>query len=231
MLPPESVAKLQEIIGYEFKNADMLLNALCHPGSHKSNKKLAHIFERLEFLGDRVLGLALSDFLYKKFPLDTNADLAVRISSLAGTNFLIEIVQKTQLLECLSLPKDFFVSGKKVPSAIADMLEAIVGAVFLDSNFETAQKVIVSLWGKNLTSIFHKEKDSKTQLQEMLQSRSEELPVYKLLEIAGEPHDPLFKVEITTSNISAIGKGHSKKNAEHDAAGKVIKKLKKIQGN
>jgi ribonuclease-3 len=215
------VMQLQDIIGYAFKNTSAIKIAISHPGLKKGSQD----FERLELLGDRVLGLALASFLYERFPTDSEGDLAMRIATLAGTEFLIEIAKKTKIIDCFSIPKDFFVSANKNSSAIADMMEAVFGAIFLDSNFETVKGIIVKLWENDICNSVYKEKDSKTRLQEVAQARSCELPVYRVIKTTGESHDPSFEIEVAACGTSALGRGNSKRSAEHNAAGKLLEKL------
>jgi ribonuclease-3 len=221
----DGVKKLQNIIGYEFKNTGLVTIALTHPGFKKRDRISNRNFERLEFLGDRVLGLALSNYLYEKFPQDSEGDLAMRIAILAGTDFLINLAKKTKILDSFSIPSDFFISVNKNSSSIADMFEAVLGALFLDSNFETTKDIIAKLWENDINASVPKEKDSKSRLQEITQAESCELPIYRLLKTTGEAHDPVFEMEARACGESAVGCGFSKRNAEHDAAAKLIEKL------
>ncbi|MDR1467575.1 MAG: ribonuclease III [Oscillospiraceae bacterium] len=222
-----NIKKLQQIISYNFKEITLISCALCHPGGAKYNRSLAKSFERLEFLGDRVLGLAISEFLYENFPTDPEGELAIRFSILVSTNFLINIAKKTSIIECLAIPKDFFISPSKNSSSIADMMEAILGAVFLDSNFETAKEIIIKLWGNDIKNVIHKKKDAKTQLQEISQSVTSHLPVYRLINMKGEAHNPVFEMEVRVLDKCATGFGNSKKSAEHNAAENMIQLLNK----
>ncbi|MDR2766371.1 MAG: hypothetical protein LBB63_02830 [Holosporaceae bacterium] len=224
----DGVAKLEGVLGYNFRKTDLILAAMSHPGAKKGRRADVRTFERLEFLGDRVLGLSLSSFLYEEFPLDSEGHLAVKLAALAGTDFLMDLAKKRGLLECFALPGDFFGFRNKNSSGIADVMEAIFGAVFLDSDFETARHVIVGLMGKDsAVGIRKKKKDAKTQLQEMAQALSGELPVYSLLETIGAVHDPTFKIQATACGLATIGEGDSKKKAEQAAAAAMVKRLKK----
>lgn len=221
-----AISKLEKIINYNFKSAEEISFAVVHPGFKKSSRQWSKHFERLEFLGDRVLGLSLASYLYENFSSDAEGDLAVRMATLAGTDFLIELAKKTKMIECFSVPKDFFISKNKTSSSIADMMEAVFAAVFLDSNFETARKIILALYAGDINRIIYKEKDSKSHLQEIAQARNGDLPIYRLLKMEGDLHDPVFEVEVNALEMSEVGYGNTKKNAEHDAAARMIKKLK-----
>ena len=226
MTMPESVRNLQNIIKYEFKNVCFAITAISHPGLKKRRSGCNNSdFERLEFLGDRVLGLALADFLYEKFSQDSEGDLAIKIALLAGTNFLIKVAKRTGIIDNFSFPKNFFISTNKNSSSIADMFEAVLGAIFLDSDFETVKRVIVKLWENDIDTVALKWKDSKSQLQEVVQAKTQKHPVYRLIEMTGEAHDPVFKMEVKACGKSAIGYGISKKNAEHEAAAYLLEKL------
>ena len=218
----EKIEKLQQLIGYVFKSRELISTALSHHGLKKNDRTAAVRFERLEFLGDRVLGLSLADFFYNNFPKDSESDFALRMSTLSGTEFLIEVAKRSKIFECFSIPKDFFVSINKNSSSIADMMEATFGAIFLDSDFRTAQKIILKLWQDDIYKVSFKEKDSKTQLQEFVQAKFKTLPQYRLLKMSGKQHDPIFEVEVTAGDESSVGYGNSKKNAEHDAATKIL---------
>ena len=219
----KSISSIENLLGYKFKNEEFLQIAITHPGAKRniSSKK----FEKLEFLGDRVLGLSLSDFLYRRFPEETEGELAVRIATLAGTDFLIELAKKTKIIEHFKIPKDFYVSSHKNSSSIADMVEAIFGAIFLDSDFKSAQDIVLKAYKNDIDKVIYKEKDSKTKLQEITQARTSQLPVYRLLKTVGEVHNPIFEIEVSACKKTAIGQGNSKKMAEHDAAEKLLKVL------
>lgn len=222
----DSLSHLEKILGYEFKNTDMICIAIQHPGLKKRDKTFARKFEKLEFLGDRVLGLSLTTLMYENCSEDSEGDLAIRIATLAGTDFLIELARRSGIIKCFSIPKDFFVSINKTSSSIADMMEAVFAAIYLDSNFDITKNVIKKLWSSDINKVVYKEKDSKSQLQELLQAQGKSLPVYRLIKMTGEAHDPIFEVEVTADVCSAIGYGNTKKSAEHDAAGKLVLQLR-----
>lgn len=211
-----NIGALEEILGYKFKSHYNMLQATLHP-AWLTKKSDVNNFERLEFLGDKVLGLSISNYLYKKFPKDSDGGLSVRLSAIVSTESLINLAQKSGIIKYLKIPS-YFVSDHKVSSAIADMVEAIFAAIFLDSDFETSQKVITRLFC-NLNLIHEiSEKDAKSKLQELMQSRGLSLPVYNVLSQEGDAHIPIFRVRVCAEGFFAVGGGNSKKEAEHDAA-------------
>lgn len=220
----EDIQEIEKIIGYTFNNKKLLESAVVHPGLEKNLS--SKDFEKLEFLGDRVLGLSLSDLLYHRFPEETEGELAVRIATLAGTDFLIELAKKTKIINYFKIPKDFYISSHKNSSAIADMMEATFGAVFLDADFKSAQNIVLNIYKNDIEKVIYKEKDAKTQLQEIAQAKTKTLPLYRLIKMVGEIHNPVFEMEVNACGKTAIGHGNSKKNAEHDAAEQLLKILK-----
>lgn len=217
---------IEQRLGYCFKNTDLLNFATTHPGTYPQKHSCASKkFEKLEFLGDRVLGLSLADLLYKHFPDETEGQLAVRMAALAGTDFLIELAKRTKLINCFKIPKDFYVSSHKNSSSIADMMEAVFGAVFLDSDFKTAQSIISKIYKDDIDRVIYRKKDAKTRLQEVTQAKTAKLPVYRLIKTVGEVHNPIFEMEVSACEKIAVGQGNSKKMAEHDAAEKLLKML------
>jgi len=220
-----SVENLEKILNYKFANNKDVLVAIQHPGFKKADKLFTRHFERLEFLGDRVLGLSIASLMYKRSPNEKEGDLAVRMSVLAGTEFLIDLAKKTKMIHCFSIPKDLFISKNKNSAAIADMVEAVFASIFLDGGFEKAKAVIYRLWEKEVDKVIYKEKDSKTRLQEFVQSKTKQLPVYRLLKMSGKAHDPIFEMEVSACDQKAEGYGNSKKSAESDAAEKLLQKL------
>lgn len=219
----KNISSIENLLGYKFKNKEFLQIAITHPGANRNIS--SRRFEKLEFLGDRVLGLSLSDFLYRRFPEETEGELAVRIATLAGTDFLIELAKKTKIIEYFKIPKDFYISSHKNSSSIADMFEAVLGAIFLDSDFKSAQNIVLKIYKDDIEKVIYKEKDPKTKLQEVTQAYTSQLPVYRMLKTVGEAHNPIFEIEVSACEKTAVGQGNSKRMAEHDAAEKLLKIL------
>lgn len=217
------IDNLEEIIKYKFKSTENILVALKHPAL-AANKSQTKYFERLEFLGDKVLGLSIGDFLYEKFSSDSDGDLSVRISHLVNTESLIKLAKDSNIMECFSVPL-YFLTENKVSSAIADMMEAVFASIFLDSDFKTTKEIITKLYCNFKFIYHHKEKDPKSRLQELMQAKNYSLPIYNVVSKSGDAHNPIFEVEVTAQENSTKALGNSKKAAEHEAAKKWLKKF------
>jgi ribonuclease-3 len=209
--------RFSESIGYRFKNTDLLTRALTHR-SHSA----AHN-ERLEFLGDSVVNCAVALVLYRKFPELTEGELSRLRASLVSQPSLAAIAKGHEFGRYLRLGEgEVKTGGARRPSMLADAVEAVVGAAFLDGGFEAAKTVVEALFGKALQNIDARSsaKDAKTRLQEYLQSRRLQLPRYTISAIRGEAHEQLFEVECEVSElgIRSHGEGTSRRSAEQDAA-------------
>lgn len=211
------LARLSKQIGYSFKQASLLRQALTHR-SHGSPHN-----ERLEFLGDSVLSLAISSKLIHDFPKLSEGDLSRFRAHLVKEPTLADIAKELQLGDYLFLGEGELKSGGfRRPSLLADGLEAIIGAIYLDSNFDETSRVIEALFAPVIAKVDPKKlsKDPKTQLQEYLQSRKLPLPQYKIIATEGEAHEQHFKLEclIPELEIRARGEGASRRKAEQEAA-------------
>ena len=209
--------RLSKRIGYTFKQPELLRQALTHR-SHGSPHN-----ERLEFLGDSVLSLAISTKLVHDFPKLAEGDLSRMRAHLVKEPTLAEIAQALNLGDYLFLGEGELKSGGfRRPSLLADALEAILGAIFLDSDFAETSRVIEALYAPTVALLDPKNlsKDPKTQLQEYLQSRKLSLPQYEIVATEGEAHAQHFKLEciISDLDIRAPGAGASRRKAEQEAA-------------
>jgi len=218
---PEELSKR---IAYQFKSPGFLKTALTHRSAAKKNN------ERLEFLGDSILSLVISTHLYKHLEKASEGELSRLRSSLVKGDKLAEIAQQLELGDYLILGSGELKSGGfRRSSILADTLEAVFGAVYLDSNYATCEQVILGIYQQELDSLPSASsiKDHKTKLQEYLQSRQLPLPDYQVLKVTGEPHDQTFFVEcsISTNDNPVQAKGSSRRKAEQAAAAKIIKIL------
>jgi ribonuclease-3 len=219
------LSRLTAAIGYEFRDIHLLEQALTHRSFGSPNN------ERLEFLGDSVLNCVVSQALYARFDKLQEGDLSrwragiVRQESLAG------IANSMMLGDYLKLGDGEQKSGgRQRPSIVADALEALFGAVFVDAGFDAASRVITALIQPALNGIIPNEsgKDSKTALQEALQGRGLALPRYELVATRGAAHEQEFKVEckVVELNICTMGLGRSRRMAEQSAAKLAIEELR-----
>lgn len=209
--------RLSRQLGYEFKAPALLRQALTHRSYGAPHN------ERLEFLGDSVLSLAISTKLYHDFPKLTEGELSRVRAHLVKEPTLADIAQGLKLGDYLFLGEGELKSGGfRRPSILADALEAIVGAVYLDGGFFEAQKILETLYAPVIAKLEPKKlsKDPKTQLQEYLQGRKLRLPKYTIIATEGEAHEQHFKVECAISelNIQVTGEGASRRKAEQEAA-------------
>lgn len=219
---------LQKILGYNFVNLDNLYCAIVHPGV---SRKRSHIFtfQRLEFLGDRVLGLCLAELLYLKFH-DSEGTLAQKIAILGSATEITCVAKESGMIECFSFQQDAYISENKNSSCVADITEALLGTIYLESNIENVKTIITSLWNDKINSTEFNHKDAKSELQELSQGLFGKIPIYSIFEKSGSEHNPTFKVSVICSNYSVFGIGSSKKLAEQDAAKQMLEVIKKSKG-
>lgn len=218
--------RLQQVLGYTFKQPELLTQALTHRSYGAANN------ERLEFLGDSVLNCSIARKLYEAFPALPEGSLSRLRANLVCQDTLAEIAAVLRLGENLRLGEGELKSGGfRRPSILADALESLFGAIFLDAGFDEAQRVIRGLFDPLIAKIDPKDsgKDAKTQLQEMLQSRRLPLPEYRLIDTQGEAHDQSFIVEcvLTKPSLTTRGVGKSRRAAEQEAAREACAELQK----
>ena len=209
--------RLQQALGYTFARPELLAQALTHRSYGALNN------ERLEFLGDSVLNCSVARTLYDAFPDLPEGSLSRLRANLVRQETLAEIAATLKVGDSLRLGEGELKSGGfRRPSILADALESLFGAIFLDAGFDTAQRVVRGLFDPLVAQIDPKAsgKDPKTQLQEILQSRRLPLPDYQLIDTQGEAHDQSFIVECVLSKpvLSTRGVGKSRRAAEQEAA-------------
>ena len=215
---------LYQTLGYEFKTIALLKQALTHRSADPINN------ERLEFLGDSLLGTVIANALYQQFPQNSEGQLSRLRAHLVKGEMLAIVAQEIGLGEYLYLGQGELKSGGfRRASILADALEAIFAAIFLDSDFETCRKIILKLFDKRLKDDGLNEnlKDSKTQLQEYLQSHKITLPQYRLTNVVGDTHDQIFHItcKVPGLNLVTEGKGNTRRKAEQEAARKLFKQI------
>lgn len=219
---------LQRRLGYQFNKLALLKQALTHRSYASINN------ERLEFLGDGVLNFIVAHQLYQRFLKLSEGDLSRLRAQLVKEATLFEIAQTLKIGELLNLGEGELKSaGWRRPSILSDALEAIVGATYLDGGFASAESLVLKLYADRLDNIDPKsiDKDAKSKLQEYLQSKKINLPDYSIASIDGEAHAQTFKVscEIQRLNISTLGEGTSRRNAEQEAANLALNEILKVE--
>ena len=233
MISKKDIVKIQQIINYKFNNIDLLKKCFIHPSCfERLNKKKPtdnkiSEYERLEFLGDRVLGIAIAHLIYKYFPNYSEGKMSIKFSYLVKKDFLYQIITELKLYKYITISKNSS-KLKLNKSVLADTLEAIIGAIFIDGGFKNSNKFISNLWSKHIKNENLEVSDPKTILQELSQKKTRKLPIYNLIKKSGAPHLPTFTVSLSCLNIkNIIGKGSSIRSAEKDAAKKFLKVYKK----
>ncbi|WP_343564800.1 ribonuclease III [Kiloniella sp. b19] len=220
---------LEARLDYRFHNRDLLKQALTHPGLTANRKgENGESYERLEFLGDRVLGLVVSAMLFKVFPKENEGALAKRFTALVRMETLAMVASSLQIEKDILLSRGDEESGERAnPSLHADVCEAIIAALYLDGGFEAAERFIKNNWKNLLTLDLKPPQDAKSALQEWAQARSLPLPSYREVERKGPAHAPEFVIEVSVQNHGACqAEGASKRKAEQQAATLLLETLK-----
>jgi len=197
-----------------FKDKDLLKQAL-----QLANGSKAATYERLEFLGDRVLGLVVAEMLYKHYPNEKEGPLAKRFVALTREETLAEVAYLWHLNKLVKTTEEELKSNNSI---LADVCEAILGALYLDRGLNTVKKLMEPVWTPLMEADIQAPQDPKSACQEWAQSKFKCLPTYKLVEQSGDPKAPVFKVKIQVSKYEAFGVGHSKKEAEKEAARRLL---------
>lgn len=217
--------QLEKNLKYTFKNKELLKNALAHSSYANEKKGNATSNERLEFLGDSVLSIIVSEYIYKNFPNLPEGQLTRLRASLVCEKTLCSFSKQLGVGNYILLGKGERANGGATrPSILADAFEAILAAIYLDGGMEPAKKHVLRFVKSELSHLEHENfKDYKTELQEIIQRNPEEKLTYVLIGESGPDHDKNFTVEVhLNSNVIGEGSGHSKKNAEQAAAKKAL---------
>ncbi len=220
----EPIELLSRIIGYVFSDITILDKALTHRSASGFNN------ERMEFLGDSILGFVVADILYATLGKADEGDMSRLRSHLVKGVTLAEIAREINLGNYLQLgPGELRSGGQSRNSILADALEAVIAAVYLDGGLDSARKVITNLYRDRFDNITASDglKDPKTRLQEYLQARHHKLPTYTVLEVTGEQHDQHFivKCDVDDLNLQTVANGSSRRKAEQQAAKNILHEL------
>ena len=213
---------IENIINYKFNSKELLKTCLTHKSFNENINN-----EKLEFLGDRVLGLIISKNLLTKYPTEKEGIIDKKYANLVNKKRCAEIANNIGLKKFMFLGSNYIKNDNKHEKISGDCLEALIGAIFLDSTLKNAEKFILNYWKSSLMQSDFTIIDSKTKLQEYSLKKYKKLPTYTLLKTSGPHHKPVFKVTVKTFDSKKVtGTGSSKKEAQQNAAKILVKDLK-----
>jgi ribonuclease-3 len=217
---------LEDRIGYRFADKDLLERALTHISALSGGNRAAS-YQRLEFLGDHVLGLVISDMLYRAFPKANEGELSRRLADLVRKETCAEVARAMDLGPVLKLGNsESHAGGRRRTTILADVCEALVGAVFIDGDYKAADELIARFWKERMLKPLRPLRDPKTILQEWAQARGLPTPNYRELARTGPHHDPEFRVAVVLPDRPpAEGIGSSKRAAEQAAAAAMLTRV------
>ena len=215
---------LEERIGYRFKDTALFDSALSHISALKGGRNRAGSYQRLEFLGDHVLGLVISDMLFRAFPKADEGELSRRLADLVRKETCADIARAIDLGAAIRLgSSEANAGGRKRPAILADVCEALIGAVYLDGGYPAADALVGRLWESRMKTKAQPLRDPKTVLQEWAQARGLPTPAYREVARSGPDHDPVFRVTVQLPKLApAEGSGRSKRGAEQAAAAAMM---------
>jgi ribonuclease-3 len=218
------LSDLEARLGHTFRNPELLSRALTHSSASSSVSN-----ERLEFLGDRVLGLIAAEKLHALYPADAEGSLALKFNALARQEACAKAAEEAGLADHIKLANSEVMSGGRKKAAIlAGTCEAVIAALYLDGGFEVARAFVEKYWTDAFATLDQDMRDAKTALQEWAQGRKEfpSPPVYRVVKREGPDHAPRFEVEVSVNGYDPVmGEGGSKREAEQSAAKAMLKKL------
>ena len=215
----------EQALGYRFRCPRLLEEALTHASLVRGRVRRSN--ERLEFLGDRVLGLVIARLLFEHYPEDPEGALGRRLSHLVSREVLAEVARGLGLGRWVRLSRGEEESGgRDNPGILADCLEAVIGAIFLDGGLEAAEGFVRHHWEERVRALARPPRDPKTELQEWAQGRGLPRPEYRLVAVEGPAHAPRFRIEVELAGFApATGEGPNKRAAEQAAARKLLERV------
>lgn len=221
-----ALAELYELLDHRFDRPGLLEEALTHP-SVDSKRAGTRSYQRLEFLGDRVLGLVVSNYLLRQHPDASEGDLAVRLNALVRREAVADVARQIGLSRFIRLGRsEARQGGEEKPAILADVCEAVIGALFLDGGLEPATAFVEKNWRSIIDASDQVQKDPKTRLQEAVQPSTQAPPQYEVVGRCGPDHAPMFTVEVMVCGQKpARGQGKSRREAEQAAAQAMLRTL------
>ncbi|MEZ0212671.1 MAG: ribonuclease III [Xanthobacteraceae bacterium] len=227
----DNLAALEARLGHAFTDRTGLALALTHISavtSVRGGPPRTRSYQRLEFLGDHVLGLVVSDMLFQAFPDGDEGDLSRRLAELVCEEACAEVALEMGVAPYIRLGSgEAKAGGRKRQPILADIAESVLAAVYLDGGFPAAQALVERFWRPRIAAARHAQRDPKTALQEWAQARGLPTPVYKLVERQGPDHSPEFRIAIELPGFAPVeGSGRSKQSAQKAAAGAFLEQVK-----
>lgn len=215
------IEAIEAVLGHRFARPDLPREAMTHRSAAGKGSKSSN--ERLEFIGDRVLGLIMAEWLAERFPREQEGELGRRLAYLVSQPVLAAIAEEIGLADVLSVSSGEAKAGvKQRATVLADALEAALGALYLDGGLDPARALIHRGWGRIMVEQAAPPKDAKSALQEWAHKRTRGMPVYAIANREGPPHAPEFTVKVTVGDFSGVGVGGSKQAAEQAAAAALL---------
>ncbi|WP_455478486.1 ribonuclease III [Bartonella sp. B10] len=225
------IDQLEKLTGHRFEDVDRLKRALTHSSVQDSKQG---DYERLEFLGDRVLGLLIAEMLYQFFPQASEGELSVRLNGLVNAQTCADIALEIGLPDMINVGFEMRnLSDRRLTNMHADVIEALIAVMYLDGGVESVRPFIRKYWQNRAKQMNAGRRDAKTELQEWAHIQGSAQPHYRVIKRSGPDHDPIFMVEVSISGFAPeIGEGSSKRYAERMAAEKILQRegIWEIQG-
>ena len=220
----DRLARLQQRLGYQFRSAGLLRQALTHSSATAANSRNN---ERLEFLGDRVLAFLIADLLLQHYPDADEGDLALRLNALVRRETCAAVALEIELGACLILaPAEAASGGQNKPVILGDACEAVIGSLYLDGGMEAARTFVEACWTPRMVGLATAPSDAKSALQEWSQARKLGTPVYSVIRREGPDHAPVFVIEVQLPGHAPLcGTGASKREAERAAALAMLREV------
>ncbi|ALE03999.1 ribonuclease III [Bartonella ancashensis] len=218
-----STDHLKKLTGHDFRDEDQLKKALTH--SSVQNSKQGN-YERLEFLGDRVLGLVIAEMLHHLFPEASEGELSVRLNGLVNAQTCSEIAQEMNLPDMIYVGFEMRnLEERRLANMYADVVEALIAVIYLEGGLESVRRFVQRYWQDRARKMDASRRDAKTELQEWAHIQNGVQPIYRVIQRSGPDHDPVFLVEVSVSGfVSEVGQGSSKRHAERAAAEKILRR-------
>jgi|GEM_PF-199575 len=220
-----SQVELEALLGHSFSDRTLLLEALTHPSYHSKKKskiiETSKNYERLEFLGDKVLGLVITEILFRRYQDFDEGRLSLMHAYLVKSSSIARIATDLGLDGYILMDRsEHMAHGENNPHNLENVCESLIGAVFMDSSYERVKELISRLWATLIVEAedIDRIKDAKSKLQEWAQKQGFQMPNYKMIQIMGSQHNPEFVIQVTVDRWVATGKGRTRKAGEQEAA-------------